>query len=514
MKKIRVSKTAAASALVCGAVAPAFALWLQVQGDSRHTGWADAPAEPPYTVIWARTLDDEMIHHSAQVILDGERAYIGTWHGNAYALRLETGQILWRNEIGACLSSCAVNKDHVYFTTQTGYIHAFDKRDGGLKTNDAGHVWWWPNVPKQVWRQPLGKHGAYRSIWASPAILDDRLYVGTRGGEFLCIDLNEHRMVWRFVVPAPICQTAAVDGRHVYFGAEDLRVYCLDVATGAPAWRSEPLPGIQTFRDYWPVVGAKTVTFTGMPSYQWRPAGDRRDLFTTDGVYDEETDWRPFEISLAERLKRLSAFISAKREWQCAFTFDKESGREAMVLPILYCSGAGATQVPPAITPDGVIYFKYLYSPYGTSPSVLFGRAAEDGSTIESLPGFELVGGGWGTERFRPANWKPVHRSMLSSFLVGDHPTVFTLAPGYLYAANSWYQGGGAGLHLETMTDFPLIEGGHKAPKPPIYEVNRNFGNFSGSGCVSICSPYLVFRENNLVYCVKSADAGGGEAQQ
>jgi outer membrane protein assembly factor BamB/orotate phosphoribosyltransferase len=74
-----------------------------------------------------------------------------------------------------------------------------------------------------------------------PATDGERVYFGSDGGVFWCLDGSDGRVVWTFRVNAPghknIWSSPAIDQGRVYFGSYDGNVYCLDAATGSEVWR-------------------------------------------------------------------------------------------------------------------------------------------------------------------------------------------------------------------------------------------------------------------------------------
>ncbi len=75
-------------------------------------------------------------------------------------------------------------------------------------------------------------------VKSSPVVVDGRVYVGTMGGELLCIDAFTGQRVWSYPTGGPVESSPAVwDGR-VYVGSDDLYVHCVDALTGLRVWRT------------------------------------------------------------------------------------------------------------------------------------------------------------------------------------------------------------------------------------------------------------------------------------
>ncbi|MCC6144297.1 MAG: PQQ-binding-like beta-propeller repeat protein [Candidatus Hydrogenedentes bacterium] len=81
-------------------------------------------------------------------------------------------------------------------------------------------------------------------IASGPAIVDGRVYCGSRCGKLICAELRTGQVHWiNESCPDEIFTTPAVGGDIVVFGAEDAQLYALDRATGELRWQRE-LPDV------------------------------------------------------------------------------------------------------------------------------------------------------------------------------------------------------------------------------------------------------------------------------
>jgi outer membrane protein assembly factor BamB len=79
--------------------------------------------------------------------------------------------------------------------------------------------------------------GAYTG--ASPLILDGRAYYGTYDNEVLAVDLNTHKILWRYKRQDrvfPFYSSAAVSGARIVLGGRDKLVHAIDRQSGKAAW--------------------------------------------------------------------------------------------------------------------------------------------------------------------------------------------------------------------------------------------------------------------------------------
>lgn len=91
--------------------------------------------------------------------------------------------------------------------------------------------WTWDAYPKLRWLVDLGA-----SSLSVPAVENGRVYVGTHGGTFRCVEAAYGAQLWKVNLPSDVITAPAVSGNRVVFGCGDGKVYCLNTATGATLW--------------------------------------------------------------------------------------------------------------------------------------------------------------------------------------------------------------------------------------------------------------------------------------
>lgn len=77
------------------------------------------------------------------------------------------------------------------------------------------------------------------SIWSSPVVADERVYVGSYDGNLYAVDVEDGTETWRFETDDRIDGSPAVVDGTVYVGSFDRRVYAIDAETGAQEWAFE-----------------------------------------------------------------------------------------------------------------------------------------------------------------------------------------------------------------------------------------------------------------------------------
>ena len=108
-----------------------------------------------------------------QLLLTIVEVYVGTWDaGNFYALNSSTGAELWDAKISHVRTTPAVDNGVVYVSSDDFYLHAFNASTGAL-------LWRYLTVS-------LGDtYAQYNGMFASPAVAEGRVYIGTNEGNIL-----------------------------------------------------------------------------------------------------------------------------------------------------------------------------------------------------------------------------------------------------------------------------------------------------------------------------------------
>jgi polyvinyl alcohol dehydrogenase (cytochrome) len=191
------------------------------------------------------------------VISDGV-AYIGSYDGNLYAIDLFSGELLWTYATGADVlepnlqiplgitGSAAVANGVVYVGDAAANVHAIDAA--------SGEALWTVNV----------EQAANGSIWSSPVILGERLYVGIASiakeegfrGSVIALETADGSTIWQtYMVPegadgAGVFAVPAIDETRgaLYVGTQNayspnpapygdpISIVALDLATGELRW--------------------------------------------------------------------------------------------------------------------------------------------------------------------------------------------------------------------------------------------------------------------------------------
>jgi len=101
-------------------------------------------------------------------------------------------------------------------------------------------------------------------IYSSPAVLNDKVFVGDDMGYLTCYRLKDGEKLWSFKSDRRIVGTPAASENVVVFGSADKNIYGLQAETGKQLWKvtaTEPVLGAVTISDGIAYIGASDHTF-------------------------------------------------------------------------------------------------------------------------------------------------------------------------------------------------------------------------------------------------------------
>ncbi len=157
--------------------------------------------------------------------------FFGSGDGHVYAVDPRSGTVRWRfATAGRVRSSPAAAGGRVYVGSADGTLYALDAASG-----------------REVWRFDTEGHGLEsgkfgfdrRTIQASPAVADGRVFIGSRDGFLYAVDAVTGRQLWRVDHSMSWVNTSpAVADSVVFAGSSDERfLQAVDAATGRELWR-------------------------------------------------------------------------------------------------------------------------------------------------------------------------------------------------------------------------------------------------------------------------------------
>jgi eukaryotic-like serine/threonine-protein kinase len=263
---------------------------------------ASDPGAPPMKTRWTyRTNDDDPAGIAGSAAIVGDTVYVGDVAGTLHAIDLKTGKRRWTyqtDEGDGFETTPLVVGDRVFIGDMAGVFHAVVIKDGKrawtvttiasihssanaagddriVFGNDGAEIYCLgAKDGKEFWKKTAGDNvnsapaigfGAalvsgcdakLRAIDvnsgeekfvaelgalspASPAVLDDKIIVGTDQGRIVCLSADGSKQLWEYTgveSGAMVYSSVAVAGGVAVVGARDRQVHAVDVATGKGLW--------------------------------------------------------------------------------------------------------------------------------------------------------------------------------------------------------------------------------------------------------------------------------------
>jgi outer membrane protein assembly factor BamB len=323
--------------------------WTTLRGNLQRTAFYPQFPKGPLKLAWRKELWRELTGPRAEVIIGGDRAFLGTYAGNFYAWDAANGEQRWVVKTGGPIGHAGAFADGLVF---------FGSMDRKLRAVEAG-------TGRERWNFPAGA-----GIWTAPTVAGGLVLFGARDGVFHALDAATGAPRWQFQTGARILTTAAVseDGRRVVFASEDMHLYCLNVADGALLWKSRKLQGLSV-RDYAPVIfrGLIFVTTNPVKDFHTILGENQEMLVRRTGFTGKDNRYIP---GTPEDVRReqdfIVEFLRRHPEEQTFYAFKVEDGTEPWIAPILYTGGLHNPLTPPACHPPTGEVFTQVRSAYTT----------------------------------------------------------------------------------------------------------------------------------------------------
>jgi outer membrane protein assembly factor BamB len=178
----------------------------------------------PLTVRWRY---DSGLSLNLTPAVDNDRIYLPLAGGIVVALRARDGQLYWRSEMGGELSAApAADHERLYVASETGISESGSRRiTGALRA--------------------LGREGGV-THWMTPLVVPLRgaltvngrkIFAGGGDGRIYAFDKLTGGVYWSIPYATSFnCQPTVKDSR-VYFGSEDGNLLAVEESTGKMIWR-------------------------------------------------------------------------------------------------------------------------------------------------------------------------------------------------------------------------------------------------------------------------------------
>lgn len=136
-------------------------------------------------------------------------------------------ELLWKVPVDdGVTATAAIVGDRVYAGTFGGELICFDRATGD-------RVWTYLSAEK---KKPSDFIPGFQS---SPTVTGDLVVIGDEDGVFHAVERSTGRQRWKYETLAEIISSAAVVGDRIIFGSYDATLYCLNAADGSEFWKFE-----------------------------------------------------------------------------------------------------------------------------------------------------------------------------------------------------------------------------------------------------------------------------------
>lgn len=131
--------------------------------------------------------------------------------GKVIAVNAENGDLVWEYKVGdAILSAIAIHNGYVTFGCRDGYVYTL--------TATGGELHWKTNL--------------YGVVVSSPAITQDAVYAATASGVIYCLAIDDGSIRWKYDKPGVeygfgIYSSPAIANEKLYIGSNGRYIFCL-----------------------------------------------------------------------------------------------------------------------------------------------------------------------------------------------------------------------------------------------------------------------------------------------
>jgi outer membrane protein assembly factor BamB len=216
--------------------------------------------DPAGTLLWHYTTGHAV--EASPMVLEN-RLYFSTQAGTLYSFSTTTHKKLWtRNLGGKTTSSPAYDQNgRIITSTYTGVVWAFDKNSGAVR-----------------WKNKLPGNNA--QFYGTPAVYGTRVVVASKAnGKLYCLDSRTGKTLWSYATNQGLYASPAVWNNTIYIGSKFRSFWAIDVRTGRPIW---PKSKILANRYPGPIFGSASV-LNGIVYFSSRVSRGKGFTYAIDG---------------------------------------------------------------------------------------------------------------------------------------------------------------------------------------------------------------------------------------
>ena len=193
--------------------------WPMFRHDSNNLAYSTSTAPNSFTIIWDKGVG--YMNEDSPVMYNNRVIMVGKDPKTVYCYNADTGSKHWTYKVGSIMttsSTPAIFDDRVYI---------------GLKGEELEDKLLCLNLEtgRKVWS--ITEIG---NIFSSITIYNNRLYFGADDKNIYCYDIESQEEIWTYETGDNVISSAAVTDGKVYVGSDDFNLYCLDSETGNMTW--------------------------------------------------------------------------------------------------------------------------------------------------------------------------------------------------------------------------------------------------------------------------------------
>ncbi len=143
----------------------------------------------------------------------GSVIYAATTTGTVYAIDTKDDKLLWTYNAGGNITSSITIYDGQLIFSGAGKVHSVAAINGVAT--------WTTALPVD---------------FSSPAVAAPYVYVGANDGKLYALDITTGTSKWTYATGAPIQSSPMVYGGNIIFGSNDYNVYCVDSVAKKERW--------------------------------------------------------------------------------------------------------------------------------------------------------------------------------------------------------------------------------------------------------------------------------------
>lgn len=303
--------------------------WPVARGDAAGTGVAHTELPPAPQLLWEYRVPAAEFE-ATPVIADGF-VYVGDLDGGLYALALDTGRERWKRkfEVGFTAAS-AIRDQQLVIGDADGLVHCLDSatgndqwtfaaaaeisaganfhRDQVLIGSQDGTLYCLSAATGQL----AWKYSIDNQIRCAATIVEDRAFVAGCDGRLHILDVTNGRLAGQVDIQSPTGVTPAAVGPRVYFGTEGGVFFCVDWKRAATIWtfedrqRQQPIRSSPAIAGDWVLFGGRSKKVYALRAadghLQWeftaRQRVDASPVIVQDRVFVAAADGRLYGLEL------------------------------------------------------------------------------------------------------------------------------------------------------------------------------------------------------------------------